>query len=253
MNSRGILTLFKKEIQRFKEVWLQTVLAPVITNVLFMVVFGLALAERSSFFEGISYLQVLIPGLVAMGIMMNAYQNPIGSLMIAKYTNVITEILMIPMKGFEVVLSYIAAGVVRGFLVGAVTLIVGLFFSPIPFAYPGIILLFAVLLGGIFSSLGAIVGILAPDFDKSATIQNFILTPLIYLGGVFYSVQSLPDAIGVVSRINPIFYLIDGFRFGFIGVGDTPLVVSLIVTIVTFLLAFGIASWMFQTGYKLRT
>ncbi len=246
-------TLFKKELQRFREVWTQTVLAPVISNVLFMVVFGVALAERASYFEGVTYLQVLIPGLVAMGIMMNAYQNPVGSLMVAKYTNVISELLMIPLKGSEIVVSYIAAGLVRGFVVGLVTLIVGLFFSPVPFAYPMFILLFGVLLGGTFSSIGAIVGVLAPDFDKSAAVQSFVLTPLIYLGGVFYSIGSLPDILAGLSRLNPFFYLIDGFRFGFIGTGDTSILLSSVVTIAFFLATFGIASWMFQTGYKLRT
>lgn len=253
MNIKGAYTLFQKELRRFREVWTQTVVAPVISNVLFMVVFGVALSERASMFEGVSYFQILIPGLVAMGIMMNAYQNPVGSLMIGKYTNVIQELLMIPVKGFEIMLAYIAAALVRGVIVGAVTLGVGMFFTPIPFANPLVIFVFATLLGGTFASFGAIIGIVAPDFDKSSMIQNFILTPLIYLGGVFYSIQSLPGALGVASRLNPLFYLIDGFRYGFIGIGDASIWLSLGVTTAVFLVTFGIASWMFQTGYKLRT
>lgn len=253
MNIIGVKTLFKKELQRFREVWTQTVLAPVVSSVLFMVVFGVAMAGRPSEIEGASFLQILIPGLIAMGIMMNAFQNPMSSLMIGKYTNVITELLMIPMKGFEIALAYIGAGVFRGLVVGGATLLVGLYFTPLPFAHPMIIIVFSVLLGAIFSSVGVIVGIAAADFDKAAVVLNFVLTPLLYLGGVFYSVQSLPAQFAGISRFNPLLYLIDGFRYGFLGTGDAPIALSLGVTLAVFGVTFFVASWMFQSGYRLRT
>lgn len=253
MNTKGTITLFQKELQRFREVWTQTVLAPVVSNVLFMVVFGVAMGNRPGAVEGTSFLEILVPGLVAMGIMMNAFQNPMSSLMISKYTNVISELLVIPMKGFEIALSYIGAGIVRGLVVGIVTLLVGLFFTPLPFAHPAVIVVFALLLGGIFSSIGVIIGIFADDFDKAGVVLNFVITPLLYLGGVFFSVQSLPDKFASVARFNPLLYLIDGFRFGFLGTSDASIWLSFGVTVTVFIAVFALASWMFQSGYKLRT
>lgn len=253
MNIRGTWTLFAKENRRFLEVWSQTLLAPVVTNVLFMVVFGVALSDRASSFEGYEYLQVLLPGLVAMAIMMNAFQNPSSSLMIAKYTDAISDLLRIPLRGYELVIAYIAAGFIRGILVGIVTLLVGLFFVQIPIASIPIILAFSVLIAATFSSLGVIVGIMATNFDQSGIIQNFLLTPLIYLGGVFFSISALPTGLQSVAKVNPLLYLIDGFRFGFLGAGDVPVAHSFIFASILFLIVFTIASWMFSTGYRLRT
>lgn len=253
MNVIGTYTVFKKEIWRFGEVWTQTVIAPVITNVLFMVIFGVALSARVSAFEGFEYLEVLIPGLVAMALMMNAYQNPMSSLIIGKYTNVIQDLLRIPLKGYEVAIAYVAAGFVRGFLVGLVTLMVGLFFTSIPIANVFLILLFTALLSGSFSAFGVIVGVVMPSFDKASMIQTFVLTPFIYLGGVFFSIESLPGAASTVARFNPLLYLVDGFRYGFLGVGDAPIWLSIIVATSIFAITFGLASWIFQTGYNLKT
>lgn len=253
MNARGTFTLFKKETWRFGEVWTQTVIAPVITNVLFMVIFGVALSTRTSSIPGFEYLQILIPGLVAMSIMMNAYQNPMSSLIISKYTNVISDILRIPLNGFEITIAYVAAGMLRGVLVGLVTLIVGMFFVNVPFAHPLLIVLFSLLLSGTFSAFGVIVGVTMPSFDKASMIQTFLLTPLSYLGGVFFSVATLPGAASTVARFNPLLYMVDGFRYGFVGAGDAPIWLSIVVTFVIFALCFVIASWIFHTGYKLKT
>lgn len=253
MNKRGTATLFKKEIQRFKEVWAQTVIAPVVSNLLFMTVFGFALAERSSGFAEYGYLESLIPGLAAMGLMMNAYQNPNSSLMIAKYTNVISDLLRIPLRGFEIVSAYVLAGIVRGVLVAIATIGVGWFFVPATIQHPLLVLLFAVLLGGSFAAFGVIIGVIMPSFDKSSQVQNFVITPLLYLGGVFYSIRTLPDTIATISQFNPLLYLVNGFRFGFLGVSDVSLTASLLVSFGLFIILFGIASWMFKTGYKLQT
>ena len=252
MNTRGVLTLFNKETARFREVWSQTLAAPVVSNLLFMTIFGVAFAGRGGT-SSQEYLSALVPGLAAMGIMINALQNPLGSLIVAKYTNFIGELLTIPLRGFEVALAYIGAAVSRGVLVGIITVAVGSLFAPVSFAHPLLIILFAVLLGGTFASIGTICGAIFNDFDQVAMVQNFIVTPLIYLGGVFFSVGALPGVLGAVARFNPVFYLIDGFRYGFIGTADAPLALSLLVTSVCFVLTFSIASWIFQTGYKLKT
>lgn len=253
MNPRGIYTLFTKELRRAREVWLQTILAPVMSNLLFLLVFGVALSDSPSPFEGVAYLAFLIPGLAIMGGINNAVQNPMSSLIIAKYTNNIAELLMIPMRGFELGLSYVAAGVVRGVIVSAVTIIVGMFFVSVPFHSWPLILLFTLLINGIFSSLGAIIGIVAKEFDDASVVPTFILTPLTYLGGVFYSISSLPPFFAAASKFNPIFYMIDGFRYGFLGTGEAPLALSLGVTAGIFAFTFGIASWMFESGYRLKT
>lgn len=251
-NYLGTWTLFKKEIRRFTEVWSQTIAAPVISNVLFLAIFGVALGGRESGFESFTYLEVLIPGLIAMGLMTNAFGNPVGSIMIGKYTNVITELLTLPLRGIEIASAYLMAGMARGALVGLVTLLVGAFFAPIHLASPLFALLFTVLIGVIFAGFGVMVAIYSATFDQSAIIQNFVLTPLIYLGGVFYAIDSLPPLMQTVSRFNPVFYMVDGLRFGYLGVSEVSPVFSLIVTaFVCFIAVFG-STWMLHTGYKLK-
>ena len=252
MNTRGIVTLFNKETARFREVWSQTLAAPVVSNLLFLTIFGTVFTAGGRGDSG-AYLQSLIPGLAAMGIMMNAFQNPLGSLIVAKYTNIISELLTIPLKGFEIALAYIGAAVLRGVLVGIITVVVGMLFTSIGFAHPLIIIAFALLLGGIFASLGTIFGAVFNDFDQMSMVQNFIVTPLIYLGGVFFPIGSLPGVAGHIARFNPIFYLIDGFRYGFLGHSEAALSLSFAVTIIFFASTFAIASWIFQTGYRLKT
>lgn len=252
INNRAIWTIFLKELQRMREVWLQTLLGPVGSNLLFLAIFGVAIANRAPSFGDYEYLSVLVPGLMAMGLMMNSLQNPMSSLMVAKYTNNIDHLLMLPVRGFEAAIAYIAAGLVRGVLVGIATLVVGLLFAPVPFVHPLLILLFTVLLGGAFASLGLIIGVVSDGFDKSQIIPQFVLTPLIYFGGVFYSIDSLPDSISFLSKLNPIFYLVDGFRYGFLGLGEANLGLSIGISTGIFAFLFIIASWMFQTGYKLK-
>ena len=253
MNIRGITTLIRKELIRIKDVWKQSLLAPVISNLLFFVVFGVAFSGRVASFEGFEYLTILVPGLVAMGLMMNALQNPIFSIVISKYTNNIGDLLVLPLSGIELAIAYIFGGLARGFAIGIVTLIVGMFFTTVPFAHPFIILVFATLMGGAFASFGSMIGIWAKEFDQANFIPTFVINPLIYLGGVFYSVSELPAYFQTISRFNPIFYMVDGFRYGFIGVGDANIWLSLTITSIIFLFFFLSTAWMFHTGYKIKT
>lgn len=253
MNTLGVYTLIKRELIRIKEVWKQAVFAPALTNLLFLLIFGVAIADRVTSFGEFSYMSILIPGLVAMGLMINSMQNPLFSIIISKYTNNIGDLLLLPLTGFELAISYLAGGLVRGFIVGAVTLIVGVFFAPIPFSHPLLILLFTLLLGGIFASIGAIVGVVASDFDKANVVPTFIITPLVYLGGVFYSIETLPPLIQTISRFNPIFYMVDGFRYGFLGTGDAPIALSLGITLAIFIFFLSLVSWIFHTGYNLKS
>jgi ABC-2 type transport system permease protein len=253
INTLGLMTMMKKEYLRIKDIWKQSILAPVISNLLFFVVFGVALADRIATFEGFSYLTVLVPGLVAMGLMMNALQNPIFSLVIAKYSGNISDLLMLPLTGMELAFGYLFGGMVRGLAVAIVTLIVGMIFTPVPFTSPLLILLFLFLIGGTFTSLGCIIGVLSKDFDQGNFIPTFVINPLIYLGGVFYSIDQLPNFLQIVSKFNPLLYMIDGLRYSFLGVGDISIGVSVAVTSLMFVVTFSIASRIFQTGYKLKT
>lgn len=251
MNTRGVWTLFNKETARFREVWSQTLAAPVVSNLLFLTIFGTVFAAGGN--DSGAYLHSLIPGLAAMGIMMNAFQNPLGSLIVAKYTNIISELMTIPLKGWEIALAYISAGVFRGMLVGVITIAVGFFFVHVGFAHVLMILLFSVLLGGTFASLGTIFGAIFHDFDQMSMVQNFIITPLIYLGGVFFPVSAIPGLAGQIAKFNPLYYMIDGFRYGFTGTHEAPLILSFVVTGLFFVISYSIASWIFQTGYRLKT
>jgi len=252
MNYLGVYTLFKREFDKVMSIWRQTLISPLITNMLFLVIFGVAFEQRVSAFEGIPYLTVLVPGLAAMGLMMNSQQSPTGSLILAKYTNQINDLLMLPLHGFELALGFIGGGMIRGLMVAVATLVVGAFFTPLHIANPFIILIFALLLGGIFASIGVILGITSKDFDQASMLPTFVFTPLIYLGGIFFSVDTLPGIFGTVAKFNPVFYLIDGFRYGFLGIGDAPIWLSLLVTSLIFITVFSTASWMFQSGYKLK-
>ncbi len=253
MYIRSTWTLFSKEMKRFMDVWTQTIGAPIVSNLLYFVLFGSLVGAQAGSEGSEAYLTILIPGLAAMALMMNAFNNPLGSIMIAKYSNSIRELLTYPMKGWHIALAYLGASLVRGIAVAIVTLLVGSLFTRLPFEAWIWIPVFAVLIAIIFASFGIIVAIMAKTFDQSSMILNFLLMPMIYLGGVFYSIKSLPEAVQIASKFNPIFYMVDGFRYGFLGTGDANIWVSFAVTAVMAALFFATASWIFNTGYKLKT
>lgn len=250
MNTLGTWTLFRREMKRFAAVWMQTIATPVITNLLFFLVFGVALAARGGSED---YLAALVPGLAIMGLMQNSFGNPLGSLMIAKFTNAVTELLTIPLRGFEVTIAYLSASIVRGTLIAIVTVLVGMAFTHVTFAHPLLIILYALLIGSTFASLGIVVGIVSKDFDQAGIVQNFILTPMMYLGGVFFPTTALPGVWGVIAHFNPLLYMVDGFRGAFLGQGEIAFSISLAVTFVAFAVSFSLAAWVFESGYKLRT
>lgn len=249
----GMYTLAKKESLRFVGVWTQTLLSPIISNLLFLLVFGAIMTGRPSPFEGVLYLSFLIPGLAAMGLITNAFMNPSSSLVLEKYTGIISNLLMIPLSGAELVLGYVIPSVLRGIFVAAVTIAVGAFFTPIIFANIWVIILATLLVGLLFGSLGVIVGIISTSFDQMGAVSNFIIQPLVYLGGVFFSVSTLPAPFDTISLFNPMLYIIDFFRYGFLGQGDVSLGLSFLVTFISAFVAFGIAWMLFARGYKLKT
>ncbi|MGC3964624.1 MAG: ABC transporter permease [Rhodocyclaceae bacterium] len=245
-------TLLYKEMLRFWKVAFQTVAAPVLTAVLYLLIFSHALSGRVQVYEGVSYTSFLIPGLVMMSVLQNAFANSSSSLIQSKITGNIVFVLLPPISYREFYFAYVIASVVRGAVVGVGVWLASLPFALTPIAYPLWVIGFVLLGGAILGTLGIIAGIWADKFDQLAAFQNFLIMPLTMLSGVFYSIHSLPEFWQRVSHLNPFFFMIDGFRYGFFGTSDVSPWLSLaIVGAATVALAC-LCLVMLQRGYKLR-
>jgi ABC-2 type transport system permease protein len=253
MITAGFITLFKKEVQRFWKVSFQTVAAPVLTAVLYLLIFGHVLEDHVKVFDKVSYTAFLIPGLVMMSVLQNAFANTSSSLIQSKITGNIIFILLPPLSHWEFFFAYVGGAVVRGLAVGLGVLLVTVWFAHLQVTNLLWIIAFAFLGAAILGSLGLVAGIWAEKFDQLAAFQNFIILPATFLSGVFYSVDTLPPVWRAVSHANPFFYMIDGFRYGFFGVSDTPPLLSFGIVLVTF---FAVSAWaivLLARGYKLRS
>jgi ABC-2 type transport system permease protein len=248
----GFVTLLRKEIKRFYKVAFQTVAAPVLTAVLYLMIFGHVLEGQLVVYDKLNYTAFLIPGLVMMSILQNAFANTSSSLIQSKITGNLVFILLAPLTHLEFYSAYVLAAVFRGIVVGLGVLIITLFFDIPSMQYPLWILLFAFLGAAILGGLGLIAGIWADKFDQLAAFQNFLIMPATMLSGVFYSIHSLPTIWQVISHFNPFFYMIDGFRYGFFGVSDVSPWMSLLVVGGFFMIVSGLALRLLQSGYKLR-
>ena len=246
------LTLFRKEVLRFAKVWLQTIAAPLVTTLLYLLVFGHALGGRVTVYPGVDYTTFIVPGLMMMSVLQNAFANSSSSLIQSKVTGNIVFLLLSPLSPTEIFLAMTAAAIVRGAAVGLAILALALLYLQIPILHPLWVVIFTILGAGGMGALGIIAGLWAEKFDQIAGFQNFLIMPLTFLAGVFYSVQSLPGVWRSFSMVNPFFYIIDGFRYGFFADADVSVWVSLAVALVFFLLAGGWAWWLLYRGYKLR-
>ena len=247
----GFRTLLYKESLRFWKVRFQTIGAPVLTALLYLLIFSHVLDARVEV-NGVRYTAFLIPGLVMMSVLQNAFANSSSSLIQAKVTGSVVFVLLPPISYGEFFLAYTVAAILRGLMVGLGVLAVTGWFAPLGFVAPAWILAFALLGGGIMGALGMIGGIWADKFDQLSGFQNFLIMPLTMLSGVFYSIHSLPEFWQRVSHYNPVFYMIDGFRFGFFGVSDVAPEVSLVVVSVSFLAVAAVTLALLRSGYKLR-
>jgi ABC-2 type transport system permease protein len=247
----GFPTLLRKEIMRFYKVAFQTVAAPVLTAILYLMIFGHVL-EGKEVYGRLSYTAFLIPGLVMMTVLQNAFANTSSSLIQSKVTGNLVFVLLAPLSHLEFYAAYILAAVFRGIVVGLGVLLITAWYGLPSLEYPLWILTFAFLGAAILGSLGLIAGIWADKYDQLAAFQNFIIMPATMLSGVFYSIHSLPPAWQVVSHFNPFFYMIDGFRYGFFGVSDISPWVSFAIVGSFFVVVSVIALRMLQKGYKLR-
>jgi ABC-2 type transport system permease protein len=248
----GFYTLFRKEVVRFLKVTVQTILTPVVTALLYLLVFGQALEAHVEVYEGVTYSAFLIPGLMMMSIIQNAFSNSSSSLIQSKMMGNIVFVLLSPISSLEFFAAFTLAAVVRGILVALAVYLVAIVFIDLPLVKPWAIISFAILGSALLGVLGIIAGIWAEKFDQLSAFQNFFILPLSFLSGVFYSIESLPGNWYSVSLFNPFFYLIDGFRYGFFGVSDTDVGTSLVVSIGSLGLISLVCLVMLQKGYKIR-
>jgi ABC-2 type transport system permease protein len=249
---QGARTLLYKETLRFWKVGFQTVGAPVLTAVLYLLIFGHVLEGRVEVYPGVGYTSFLIPGLVMMSVLQNAFANSSSSLVQSKITGNLVFLLVTPLSHHAWFAAYVGASVLRGLVVGAGVFAVTVWFAPPSFAEPWWIIVFAALGAGLMGALGVIAGLWAEKFDQMAAFQNFIIMPLTFLSGVFYSVHSLPAFWQTVSHLNPFFYMIDGFRRGFFGQSDVSPWLSLGIVAISFAAVSAITLRLLATGYKLR-
>ena len=249
----GLWTLFSKETTRFLKVFYQTVLAPVVTNILFLTVFLIVIDRENFTIGGVSYSEFLVPGLIMMQILQNSFMNTSSTIMISKVQGNIVDLLLPPLSSLELTIALSLGGVARGMIVGLASIITLYFFIDMKFVNFFYIIFFSFSGSMCLSLLGIMGGIWSEKFDHMAGLTAFIITPLTFLSGSFYSIQKLPLILEFLAKYNPIFYFIDGFRAGFIGYSDAPIVNGIIVCIFLNTILFILVYKMFQTGYKLRT
>jgi len=249
----GWRTLLYKEMLRFWKVSFQTVAAPVLTAVLYLLIFGHVLEDHVKVFDQVGYTSFLIPGLVMMSVLQNAFANSSSSLIQSKISGNLVFLLVTPLSPWAWFSAYVGASVVRGLVVGLGVLVVTVWFAPPSFVEPWWALVFALLGAAMMGALGLVAGLWAEKFDQIAAFQNFIVMPMTFLSGVFYSVGSLPSFWQVASHLNPFFYMIDGFRRGFFGVSDTSPWVSLAIVSGSLLAVSALALHLLRSGYKLRS
>lgn len=253
VNWLGLYTLYLKEVQRFTNVFLQTITAPMITTLLFILVFSVAI-DRGAGIDDINYITFLVPGLLMMSVLQNAFANVSSAFMTAKITGSIVDLLLAPLGSMEIFFAHNMAGVTRGIFVFVASflllLVIGVAYFPIYFFWS---FLFLILGGFALSSIGMIAGIWAQKFDQLSVVTNFIINPLAFLSGTFYSVERLPDFLKPMSYLNPFFYIIDGFRYGFLGQSDASPYTSLIILLV-FNIVLGYCAWyVVDSGYRLKS
>jgi ABC-2 type transport system permease protein len=248
----GFQTLFYKEILRFWKVATQTITAPILTAMLYLLIFGHVLEEHVQVYPDVRYTAFLIPGLVMMSVLQNAFANSSSSLIQSKITGNLVFVLLPPLSHWELFGAYVGASVVRGLAVGLGVFVITAWFAHLSFVAPWWILAFALLGAAMLGTMGLIAGIWAEKFDQLAAFQNFLIMPATFLSGVFYSIHSLPPFWQSVSRFNPFFYMIDGFRYGFFGKSDIDPTISFSIVVIFFLLLAGLAIRLLKSGYKLR-
>lgn len=243
----------RKEITRIFRIWIQTLVPPVITLSLYFVIFGSFIGSQLREIEGYSYMAFIAPGLIMMSIITNSYTNTVSSFFSAKFQRNIEELLVSPTPNWVIILGYVAGGMVRGLSVGLLVSLVSLFFIRLPIHSIFHATLFALLTSFVFSLAGMINGVFARKFDDISIVPTFVITPLTYLGGVFYSLSLLPDFWQVISKANPIIYMINGFRYGFLGISDISVTTGMVMLIIFAVILFAANLYLLKKGIGVRT
>ncbi|WP_413283781.1 ABC transporter permease [Vibrio sp. MA40-2] len=246
-------SLLSKEINRFTRIWVQTLVPPAITMTLYFIIFGNLIGSRIGEMSGFTYMEYIVPGLIMMSVITNSYSNVASSFYSSKFQKNIEELLVAPVPNYIIIAGFVMGGVTRGLLVGAIVTFVSLFFVDIQIEHWGIIIATVFMTSVVFSLGGLINAVFAKTFDDISIIPTFILTPLTYLGGVFYSISLLPEFWQGVSKINPIVYMVNAFRYGFLGVSDVGIVTSFSVLSLFMLVLYAIAHYLISKGTGLRS
>ena len=247
----GMISLVRKETSRVLRIWVQTLIPPGITMSLYFIIFGTLIGKRIGEMEGFPYMEYIAPGLVMMSVITNSYGNVVGSFFNAKIQGHI-ELLVSPLSEVSIVIGYLAGGIIRGLAVGTVVTFIALFFTQINIKYPLMTFFVVIMTAGVFSLAGLINAIFAKKFDDIAVIPSFVLAPLTYLGGVFYTVSLLPEFWQTISRLNPILYMINSMRYSVIGISDVSIQNALMMIVVFFIALFSIAVILLRKGIGIR-
>jgi len=248
----GFYTLTAREISRFLKVWSQTILPTAITTLLYLFVFGFAIGRVLPDIKNVTYLEFIIPGLLMMGIITSTYANNSTSIFMMKWLNFIEGILVAPLSYIEIVGAFILGGVVRGITIGTVVYLISLFFYGGSIYNPLLFISLMIIVSLIFSSLGLITGLWAKDWDRLNIGSTFIITPLVFLGGVFHSISLVPESLQIVTKVNPIFYMVDALRYSMLGISESNLTLGLSLIIILAVSFFFFTVYLFKIGYNIR-
>lgn len=249
----AFLTIVIKEVNRFARIWIQTILPPAVSMTLYFIIFGNLIGPRIGPMDGFNYIQYIAPGIIMMSIINNAYANVVSSFFGAKFQKHIEEMLIAPIPNIIILAGYITGGVTRGMIVGLVVTLVALFFTELHIEYPIIVIIVVLLTSILFSLAGFINGIFAKKFDDIAIIPTFVLTPLIYLGGVFYSIDLLPEFWQQISKLNPILYMVNTFRYGMLGISDTNIQTAFAIIVLFNIALFSLCLYLLNKGVGIKS
>ncbi len=248
----GFQTLVRREVVRFFSVFSQTIFPPVVSSFLYIFIFGFSLGRRIEEINGVPYLMFLIPGLIMMYVIEGSYANASSSLFISRWANNIEELLVTPLSYFEMVLAIILGALVRSLVIATGVFLVSRLFAATPIAHPVVVLLFIVGVSLAFASLGMIVALIAEEFEHLSILTTFVITPLVFFGGVFHSMDMVPATLQSLTAFNPMFYMVNGMRFGMLGTADVPILQCVAVVGTLAVTLFSVTVYLFSIGYKLR-
>ena len=248
----GMLALTRKETTRVLRIWVQTIIPPAITMSLYFIIFGTLIGRRIGQMDGFQYMEYIAPGLIMMSVITNSYGNVVGSFFHSKIQRHLEELLVSPMNEISIVMGYLAGGVIRGFFVAIVVSVIALFFTQLRIEHPVLTLLVIIMTAAVFSLGGLLNALFAKSFDDIAIIPSFVLAPLTYLGGVFYTISLLPDFWQTVSYFNPILYMVNAMRFSVLGVSDINIYVGLTVIVLFFVVLLTVAIYLLKKGVGIR-